>query len=126
MTIENFDAFKASLPDWSILDGCFGGRIRPCDIDGAVERKGHVLFLEHKSTPTAKLKDAQRILFEALSATGHAAIIFWSEDGERNVRRLRIYSHGQARDQDPADLDDLRAAVAGWYRWANGWFPRAA
>ena len=38
-----------SLWDWSTLDGCFGNsKIRVGDIDGFVERRGRVLFIETK------------------------------------------------------------------------------
>jgi hypothetical protein len=121
MTIENLGAFVASLPDWSMLDGCFGGRISPTDIDGAVERNGRVLFLEHKAPPSTPLKRAQEILFEALAETGHTTIVFWSSgNNPREVKRLRVYSPtAGVITRDSADLNTLRDAAKWWYAQAN-------
>lgn len=121
MTIHDLDAYMKSLPDWSMLDGCFGHtRIRPTDIDGLVERHGAFLMLEHKSTLDAQVKLAQDITFRAFARQGNTVIVFWTQDGDRNVHRLRVYgSAAEPVDYDHATLDDLRGWVAGWFDFVN-------
>lgn len=119
MTIHDLERYVGSLPDWAILEGCFGsGQIRPTDIDGAVERFGCVLFLEHKGEK-AIVKVGQRITFEALARSGHAVIAFWTDDESGDVLRLRKWWKGVTTDVNPASLDDLRASCARWYSHAN-------
>jgi hypothetical protein len=125
VTIDNLELYVGSLPDWAILEGCFGsGQIRPTDIDGAVERGGCVLFLEHKGAK-ATVKTGQRITFEALARSGHAVIAFWTDDESGDVLRLRKWwksaDSGEVvcKDVDPASLTDLRATCSRWYAHAN-------
>lgn len=119
MTIHDLERYVGSLPDWAILEGCFGsGQIRPTDVDGMVERRGCVLFLEHKGQ-NASVKTGQRIAFEALARSGHAVIAFWTNDETGDVIRLRKWWGDTTTDVDPASLDDLRAACSRWYAHAD-------
>lgn len=48
-TCDKYGCAKLALdPALHEFDECFGGRIRMGDIDGAVERNGHILWLEWK------------------------------------------------------------------------------
>lgn len=116
MTVKNLDRFIESLPDWAILDGCFGGAIKPTDIDGCVERGGLCLFLEHK-LPGAPLKRAQEITFQALATQGNTVIVFWGQakDGS-DVAQMRLFHGNDAGSIKPATLDDVRR-VARWWFW---------
>lgn len=118
MTIENPDLYAQSSPDWAILDGCFGGRIKPMDIDGCVERRGRVLFLENK-LPGAYVKDGQLYTFHSLVRQGNTVIIFWSENHGRIVHHIRVMSPGRDTGKVEATLEDLRAEVAAWYQRAD-------
>jgi hypothetical protein len=124
VTIQNQTAFLGSLPDWSILDGCFGNtQIHPTDVDGCVERKGVCLFLEAKKTGVG-LGQGQLGVFKALVRQGNTVIVFWGSGLNRaadaNVTHMVIFSQQGNRPFVPADLDDLRDAVAAWYRKADG------
>ena len=118
MTIRNIDRFIESLPDWAMLDGCFGSSIKPTDIDGCVERGGLCLFLEHK-LPDARLKIGQVITFEALAAQGNTVVVFWgqSPDGH-DVQRMQIF-HGTEKREEPATLIDVRRVVRWWFKRAD-------
>uniref|UniRef100_A0A6M3II69 Putative single-stranded DNA-binding protein n=1 Tax=viral metagenome TaxID=1070528 RepID=A0A6M3II69_9ZZZZ len=117
MTINDLDKFIASLPDWAILNGCFGDtKIRPTDIDGMVERNGKCLFLEHKGR-RASLSKAQARAFRSLAEQGNTVITFWSE-GE-DVQRFRVDYRGGFKMFDPATLDDLRDIVSRWFSSVN-------
>jgi hypothetical protein len=119
VTIQDEHAWRASMADWAILDGCWGQtRISPSDVDGFVERNGHTLFLEHKSTPTAPVKTGQDIAYRAWAKQGNAVFVFWSENGAENVQRMRLYWQGRVADR-PADLEALRTACRRWFLYAE-------
>jgi hypothetical protein len=117
MTIRDIKEFIDSLPDWAILDGCFGGTsIKPMDIDGCVERKGIVLFLEHKR-PSALLKEGHVRTFRALARQGNMVLIFWGDLPE--VTRIRILEGEESKMIENAALDDLRRIVSEWFEKTN-------
>ena len=80
MTINNMDQYIKSLWDWAFLDKCFRYGIKVTDIDGCVERKHNLLFLETK-LPKVKIPYGQQRLFTNL-AMYHHVIIIW---GEKNI-----------------------------------------
>lgn len=122
MTIRDMDKFVSSLPDWAILDGCFGNtRIRPTDVDGMVERKGRCLFLEHKGRD-ASLTDGQAIAFVTLAKQGNTVITYWAEG--MDVSKIRVddlrYSGGLHMYESPeATLEKLRSLVSRWFAAAD-------
>lgn len=118
MTINDLDAFVHSLPDWSILNGCFGTtRIRPTDIDGCVERRGTCLFLEHKG-PGGKVGGAQDGLFRALAAQGNAVIVYWTGTSLEDVTDVRVYWKDTVYNR-AADLESFKGLVTRWFLRAN-------
>lgn len=80
-TIKHPDAFARTLPfgfdgvfDWSFLLPIFEGtKITPTDIDGLVERFGHILIFETKP-PDKEVPPGQRIALERLVALGRGNI----------------------------------------------------
>ena len=119
MTINDWEAFKAGVWDWGILDGCFGQtRIAPTDIDGLVERNGKFLVIEAKGL-TTDLKLGQRITLEALWRTGlFTIIIIWGETDK--PQRLELWNEQGKSDPYDADLDELRRVVTEWFIRVNG------
>jgi hypothetical protein len=120
MSIKNLQAFTNNLWDWAIFDGCFGNtRIKPTDIDGLVEKRGHFLWLEAKS-PGKSIPLGQEIMFKNLRADGrHTIFVIWGDVGK--PERLRIYQpHPKPIVEEPyCDLPMLRAHVSRWYADAN-------
>lgn len=120
MTIEDFEKFKNSLPDWAILKGCFGdGKIRPSDVDGLVERRGVCLFLEHKGG-RAHLSKGQDFTFQSLARQGNTCLVYWTDDDEKkHVVRIVIYHGDEKTELTSPSLDKLRACAKRWYAKAN-------
>lgn len=124
MTIRDRDKFMETLWDWKFLESSLGGRIRPSDLDGIVERKGKVLLLEAKS-PGVTIPTGQQIMFDHLvnARCPHCGqkigridvLVIW---GERNqpeqMRMWRIHDH-------PIDATeaDIQKMVDRWYKWAE-------
>ena len=118
MSIEDPEKFAAGHWDWAILNGCFGdSKIKPTDIDGAIERNGFFLFLEAKA-PGAQLKMGQRIFYEQLTRVKHiSAIVVW---GQTN-RPAQYQMHNWIGTSKilPCTPEKFRAIVAKWYERAN-------
>lgn len=63
------------LWDFTPLNGCFGRTgIKVSDIDGIVERKGHLLVIETKR-PGERMEKGQRLLFAEIVRQGHMVIV---------------------------------------------------
>jgi len=118
MTINNPNAFRASLWDWACLDGCFGvTRIKPTDIDGFVERNGKFLVLETK-LPNVHLTEGQKITFEALLRTGNFSILFiWGHPG--HPERGELWHAGKQYTYDPMSIGRFREIVRRWFEYAD-------
>jgi len=119
MTIQDFERFKASLPDWAILDGCFAGKIRPTDVDGLVERRGVCLFLEHKGGH-GEVGKGQDITFTSLARQGNTCVVYWTDDEEKkNVVRILVYHGNEKKIIDSPSLAKLRECAKHWFSMAN-------
>jgi len=110
--------YLEQLPDWAMLDGCFGTtKVTPGDVDGIIRQNGKCLFLE-KKYPAGWLSEPQVWTFEALVAQGNAVVVFWCEkpDGT-DISLMRVWGiegyDSSSRVQ--ATLDDFRAAVKKWW-----------
>lgn len=124
MTVNNPELYNDGFWDWAILDGCFGAtKIAPTDIDGCVERGGHILIIETKK-PGAKIKDGQLYTFEAMVATGVITVfVVW---GTKNhpVQMQEFHLAKSGKEVTPigpydANLDKFRERVSAWYQMAD-------
>jgi hypothetical protein len=106
------------LWDWGFLDDCFSHHIRVTDLDGFVERNGHLLVLETKS-PGASIPIGQQRMIAAMHASGSITIfIIWGQP--QRPEQIEVYHPVKGRKVvDPATIDDLKSLVRGWYRYAN-------
>jgi hypothetical protein len=122
MTINNQSLYEKGIWDWGILDGCFGEtKIKPTDIDGAVERNGKYLFLETKQ-PGAQLPVGQFIFYKRLVDMGNTVIFIWGENN--NPVELRIITPHIDKVFKPSNVKTdmttfLRETVASWFAWAE-------
>lgn len=118
MTIRNKEAYFASQWDWACLDGCFGEtRISPTDVDGLVERRGHILVMEAK-LPGVQVTTGQRITLDVLSKKpGVSVLIVWGKPGQ--PERIRFMGNNGERDWNEANIDTLREIVSKWFEHAN-------
>ena len=118
MTIQNWEEYKNSLWDWSVLDGCFGDtRIRPTDIDGCIERKGKFLVLETKGVGV-EVKQGQKMTFDAMIKTGVISIVvIWGEPG--SPKEILLITRKISRTYQNANMDTLRNIVSRWFSYAD-------
>ena len=136
MTINDKDKFMAALWDWGFLDGCFDDTgIRVSDLDGIVERKGHLLFIEAK--PTGKgVSTGQNRMFNELTNLGFHVVVIWGETNEPDEclimcphqlggQRIKLTADRRIAPEIAKAL--LKAKIAEmirrWFVWANH-FPR--
>lgn len=117
--IRNNENYANSFWDWSFLNDCFGTTgIRVSDLDGAVERKGHLLILETK-LPGQNVPVGQSRMFDALRAQGASVLIIW---GHRNQTEAVCW---WPRKVVPATNEHVRYFVRQWFEWADqGFVPR--
>jgi hypothetical protein len=120
MTINDPEAFMNGFWDWEILDGCFGEtRIKPTDIDGCVERKGHILMFETKR-PGVSIPMGQELMFKTMVEKAKAVVIVaWGEKDE--PEKLKVFSskHPTGKEMPKGDIDELRRIVSLWYERAD-------
>lgn len=64
--IRNREKFIDSIVDWSPLNNCFQGKVQVSDVDGIVERNGHVALFEQKSVG-AGVPKGQDILLDRIT-----------------------------------------------------------
>lgn len=108
----------AVLPDWSMLDGCFGKtKVKASDIDGCVYQNGSTLFLE-KKFPKGWVDEPQMRAINALVKQGNSFIVIWcaASDGS-DLSMMRVFG---IEGYDPetrvaATLEDFRTAVQKWW-----------
>jgi len=121
MTITNPQLYCESLWDWGVLDGCFGGRIKPTDADGEVERHGRFLRFETK-LPGTKVPQGQMITFHSLIATGvYTVVIIWGHPGK--PEKITVMTPEKEMVFEDTTLEDLRNICKAWYEYANSFFP---
>jgi hypothetical protein len=109
-----------SLPDWAMLNGCFGlTKVSAGDIDGVAYQNGKCLFFE-KKFPGGLLEQTQIRVINSLVSQGNSVIAIWCEkpDGS-DIKYMRVWG---VKDYDPeqrfqAGLADFRAAVSVWWRY---------
>ena len=105
---------------FGLLQDCFGGKIRPTDIDGVVERNGEFLFFEWKRN-YIPLPTGQRILFERLSAKpGITVFVVWHDtDAPGSITKAGLFKNGRYKGEKETDLTGLRKACSQWFEDAE-------
>lgn len=109
---------KEHMPDWSVLNGCFPPDVRPTDVDGAVELRGHVLFIEWKGID-APLKRGQQRMFENMTrdAPKQRVLVLF---GERNQPKRAVLFIGGKRRNRQCDIAWVKRYCAHWTEMATG------
>ena len=108
-------------PKIEIFGECFGRGINFGDVDGIVERRGQLLFLEWKPGRSA-ISTGQRLLHENMLSIPQISIVVAYGDAETmELSEGFDLRHGKVhRKRQKADLADLKATIAKWYAWADG------
>lgn len=101
--------------DWAPFRQCFEGtNICLSDLDGAVERNGHILIIETKY-PNTPVPRGQAIMFRALAEKpGVTVMIVWGKKNE--PERLQYVGDSHIYE---VDLVDMMAHVHDWFMKAN-------
>ena len=122
MTIENPEAYLASLWDWACLDGCFGeSKIKPSDVDGRVERNGKILEIETK-LPGVPVPMGQEIMIETLvKVYGFTELIVWGHPGR--PEKIELRTPHITKVYENTSMDQLRGIISQWYEWADNQTP---
>ena len=116
MSVMNPELFMAQHWDWACINDIFPGKIEVSDVDGAVERKGHFLFIETKQ-PFARLRMGQEIFYRNLALKPDMTVlVVWGDPGK--PERVRIL-HGDFDKTYRTDLDGLRYVVGRWWDHAE-------
>lgn len=118
MTINDPDAYIASLWDWACLDGCFGdSNIMPSDVDGRIERNGKILEIETK-LPGVSIPEGQEIMLNVLvHIYGFTEIIAWGFP--ESPEKIELRTPHITRVYENTNLGKLREIVSKWYEWAD-------
>ena len=103
-----------SLWDWEFLNECWGGRIRPTDVDGVVERNGYFLFLEGKPAG-GEITKGQEILFKKLTENFKSAsvLILFGEPGfPQEFERIQ---NGRISPRKKCNRERIQTICKAWY-----------
>ena len=118
MTINDPEAYVASLWDWACLDGCFGNlHIKPTDVDGEVERKGNLIEIETKKPGVPIPWGQEQKIQTKVNEYGWTVLIVWGYPGK--PEKIELRTPYITRTYENADLDKLRDICKQWYRHAD-------
>jgi hypothetical protein len=118
MTIRNKSAYMDALWDWGFLDDCFAYGIKVSDIDGVVERNGHMLFIEAKP-PKKKLSRGQLILFSNLARSGFCVMVLWGEPNKPECALIWPPYEMNPSDEFEVDKAAVHEIVRRWFVCVN-------
>jgi hypothetical protein len=114
--IRNESSFTGSFWDWGPFNKLFKYNIRISDIDGVVERNGHVLYIETKSAGVS-IPEGQKRLHDAWIKKGDTVLIVWGDPNQPQRATLR---HGVCNEEhDTCDMTDLDSIISRWFAWAD-------
>ena len=109
-----------------VFDGCFGGRIEMSDIDGVIERRGNVMFMEWKTSRGA-VSEGQDRLFRALTNNhwNQTVMVVWGppHPAPDTTVTTVMYRRGQRGPQVTRTLAQLQALLQRWYAHADAAAP---
>ena len=111
---------KRNAAPFELFEDCFGGKIRPTDIDGAVERNGHFLIFEWKRNG-ADIPTGQRIFFEKLSSKpGITVFVVWHDTATPSaITKAGMFKDGRWKGEKKTDLEGVRKACREWFEKVN-------
>lgn len=126
-TCEKYGCAKICLdPKLHEFDDCFSGSIRMGDIDGAVERNGHILWMEWKRGAVLEAFDkqfyAQILQAKAFTLNSHKQT-FVFVIGDPIIMQIDafrvIYSGKWRRDWQKTGKDGFKKWLSIWFSYAD-------
>lgn len=119
MTIRNLKAYVDGLWDWGFLDICFAPtKVKVSDVDGIVERNGHILYLEAKSLGKG-IPDGQRIMLRSLAQHGCTVVVLWGHKNDPREMMIWWPHSVEPADKITVDISDVQNFVRSWFAWAT-------
>lgn len=114
MNIRDINTYQNSFWDWTFLNECFQGtNIRVMDIDGAVERNGHFLFIETKAEGEG-IPFGQQIFYRTLCLFPRChVLILWGKPNEPTA--AQFIGHKKMS----VDTAKVQEFVRRWFDHAN-------
>lgn len=104
-------------PRLKFFDQYLGGKCSPSDIDGVIERNGHILLIEWKSGHT-EIPLGQHILFENFAfKRGIPVLVLWGDAQAMTTHKQRHYSTGGAITDQKYDMDYVGLWLQKQYRY---------
>lgn len=123
---EKYGCAKVFLdPKLHAFDDCFGGNIRLGDIDGAVERHGHILWVEWKrgviidafeKMNRAQIRQAQAFTRNSKRQT---FIFVAGCPVEMRVDAFRVMWNGRWKSWEHGGVDALSEQFRRWFQYAD-------
>ena len=123
---EKYGCAKVFLdPKLHDFDDCFAGPIRMGDIDGAVERNGHILWMEWKrgvildafdAQFSAQIRQAQAF---TLNSDRQTFIFVIGCPVEMEVNAYRVMWRGKFLPWEHGGIDALKDRLSSWFQYAN-------
>lgn len=106
-------------PKIEVFHDLFPGKISFSDIDAIVEIQGNALVLEWKSTG-APIHAGQEIMWRRLTRGGIFTVFFIEGSAKTmEVQSICVLYRGVRHEKEPANLDHVRAKIAGWVKHAR-------
>lgn len=106
------------LRDYRIINDKLPGKVGLMDIDGMLERKGHVLMFEFKPIG-AGISMGARISFKALVRKGITVWVVWSDGDAKKVEVGEIDRRGDVGFVEKMPLAKFIRKIAEWYEAAD-------
>jgi hypothetical protein len=115
--IRSVERLNQSIVRWEFLDDCFPNKERPTDIDGAIEKKGHILLLEHKGKG-ARISRGQSIFFREFSKKPNCKVFVFFGAMKNNIPqdidRLVVYEDGLYREVAQPSIKKFKDMIREW------------
>jgi hypothetical protein len=126
-TCEKYGCAKIALdPKLHAFDGCFGGKIRMGDVDGAVERNGHILWVEWKNgcdlQSFEKIHMAQIIQAKAFTNNSRLQtyVFVIGDPVQMKVERFRVMVSGEWQwPWQEGGIERLKSFFKWWFDQAD-------
>lgn len=109
--------YYQQLPCWDDLIESFPRRIRPTDIDGMVEIRGNILFLEEKR-PGAGPDKGQRLALRALARRERITVAFF-RPGKSSELDVLIYNQDGSTGWQPYTREQFGFWLKYWAQDAD-------
>ncbi|PEA52595.1 hypothetical protein CON64_22660 [Bacillus pseudomycoides] len=122
-TIRNKEQVEEAI-DFSVINNLLPDKISLTDIDGAIERNGHVLLLE-KKMHKMRFNMGQHMLLTSQVLKNQTHVIYYCVQGEK-ILRADFYPSQIKKPEDilkvqtyESSYEEIAESIHDWYKWAD-------